>query len=123
MIKAALVLAVHEGRGLLLKRGADAPLQPDDWAVPGGHVDDGEDTIDAGIRELEEETGIVSHDLQFLEHATTKHGMSVAVYKAEVSNKDVRLSYEHTEFGWFTSRDMPEQTGPISIRLLREHCP
>lgn len=50
------VLLTIDGRVLLIKRRWDPCAGR--WAFPGGHVDAGETSRDAAVRELEEETGI-----------------------------------------------------------------
>lgn len=35
------------------------------WGLPGGHLEPGESMVGAGIRELEEETGLIARALQF----------------------------------------------------------
>ena len=44
---------------LMIRRGHSPPEWENLWAFPGGFVDYGEDPLDAVIRELVEETGIV----------------------------------------------------------------
>jgi 8-oxo-dGTP diphosphatase len=50
------VVLLAAGHVLLIERGWD-PFKGR-WALPGGHVDMGETSLAASVRELEEETGI-----------------------------------------------------------------
>lgn len=55
----ARVLPVNRDGEVLLLRGCD-PLRPDEhfWFTIGGAAEEGESLVDAGVRELREETGI-----------------------------------------------------------------
>lgn len=48
----------RNGRLLLFHRRPDRTHYPDVWDLPGGHVEVGESTIDALVRELAEELGV-----------------------------------------------------------------
>lgn len=52
---------------LLQKRSMNKDIAPGRWDTSvGGHVNPGEEIHDAAVREMEEELGIVPHDLQFM---------------------------------------------------------
>lgn len=61
---AALAVLVQGDQLLLVKRRnePDAGL----WGFPGGHVDLGETAMDAAVRELQEETGIIGRPLGYI---------------------------------------------------------
>jgi 8-oxo-dGTP diphosphatase len=63
-ITADVVLFAPPRDVLLIRRGWD-PYKGM-WALPGGHVDEGELTLAAAYRELREETGLVVEDLELV---------------------------------------------------------
>ena len=59
------VVVLNESREVLLIKRAYEPFEGM-WAMPGGHVDEGETAVQAAVRELAEETGIVADGRELL---------------------------------------------------------
>jgi bis(5'-nucleosidyl)-tetraphosphatase len=95
---------------LLYRRGAY-------WNFPKGHFEQGENSLDAALRETEEETGIKRTELRILkdfrayERFTFRSGRerihdTVILYLAETKQFHVTLSpREHSGFAWFLLQD------------------
>ena len=72
------VLLVHPGGPFWSKKDEGA------WSIPKGEVDDGEDMIDAAIREVEEETGFkVNGEFRSLKPVKLKSGKIIHAWAIE----------------------------------------
>jgi len=89
---------------------------PPGFASPAGHIDEGEEPMEAAIRELKEETGIEQMDLEFVceEEIPWNYCKSVTVhhwylYKTKVLKEDIVMDKEETKLmGWYTVEEMKE---------------
>jgi 8-oxo-dGTP pyrophosphatase MutT (NUDIX family) len=111
-----VVLRRADGRVLVGRRLAE-PGRP--LAIPGGKPDAGETVEACGLRELEEETGIVAADAHafasVLDLGWVVAGVLVEVHDAE---PQVLEPDKFGDFAWIDPQDPPEPLFPLSAALL-----
>jgi len=101
-IRAAMTVVVNENeKVLLLKRMPLSGWMPNKWALPGGHVEDGETPEQGAARETLEETSIQLHTLGELE----QRGQAMIFYSTSYSG-EVEIDFEHTDWAWVSHDEM-----------------
>lgn len=99
--KIAKAVLLDGSKVLLLKRSNHIEKHPGEWDLPGGHIIEGEDMQDGLQREVWEETRIMIKRPERL----YSQGRDT-YYKAELSEKKVTLSSEHTDYRIVDIRDL-----------------
>ncbi len=95
------------------------------FAGPGGLVDENEDPIEAGIREVFEETGLAIDDLVLITTNTSAgNGRQFENYYYHTSNfTGTLLNKEpdrHSELDWYQLSSLPKETMPLVQTLIVE---
>lgn len=89
-VSAATVTVDDEGRVLLIRRADN-----DQWQIPGGVVETGEQPVDAAVRETIEESGIMPVNLQLSGvYTNTVRGIVAFVFRADICSGEPTLSDE-----------------------------
>lgn len=85
--------------GKILLTRQSQPGRDEFTDVPSGRIDDGEDPLEAGLRELKEETGYTSNDviLWKAEQATAKIDWAVYIFIAKNCQKVALQNVDHGE--------------------------
>lgn len=107
------VVLISQGHVLLILRRW--PPHENQWALPGGHVDAGEQSIAAAVRELEEETGlrVTTGELRHLGRWDTpgrdpRGRYATDAYVAMVSGRpEAAAADDATDCRWFPLTDLP----------------
>lgn len=104
------ILVEYNGKYLLM----DRINPPPGFACPAGHVDEGEDSKISAIRELQEETGIIVNDLEFLyeEEIPWNYCKSATVhywylYKISINSEKIILDKDEAKsIGWYSPEEI-----------------
>lgn len=104
MSVAKTVIIDESGKYLILTR-SDHPRFHFDPDLPGGAVEEGEEPIDANVRELHEELGILisASDLEHLYSGTdySAHGTEYHLYTLQLQDRpEIAISWEHSASEW-----------------------
>lgn len=114
-IKAVSIAVIFQNQILLVKRGNQQKTGAGLWQLPGGKVSENEDSINAAVRELEEEVGIITsnnhlHHIVDLVDTWIKGGTSdfitMGIYYLNVKDKSYLLAPEFQEASWLNISDL-----------------
>ncbi len=101
---------------LLLKRSDSETMYPGLWQYVTGKSEAGESAVEAALRELREETGLVPTHCWAVPFVNALYDMRndriehLPLFCAEVGpDADVRLSEEHSAFAWLPHADAVER--------------
>lgn len=127
LVGTAVAVLNDDGEILLQKRRDGA------WGVPGGFMELGESTEEAGRREVLEETGLEIGKLDLVgvfsgkqHHVKLPNGdefypVTVAYVSRDIKGGVLRADgVESTEAKFFSVRDLPEGLNPFIKNLLRQ---
>lgn len=116
VIKAVVGILCHDNKILLLRRDFDDDSFPGFWCFPGGRIEDGEDTINALYREVEEETSITKDKIvkweqfgrYFVKDAVGRD-YDIEVFSSPVIlPTTIKLSHEHVDARFYDEQEASE---------------
>jgi mutator protein MutT len=95
-----------KGQVLLLRRSAGDERRPNEWDIPGGHVEADEYPAEAAARETMEEAGLSVNSLDLVlvyamtEQVTEDMSVTWMFHLVSTTETDVTVSEEHSEYQW-----------------------
>lgn len=96
-------LWITDGNVVLLLMRSQSSDMGGTWGLPGGHLEDGENPLDAAFRETSEEAGYVP---PFYGLGAKKYNKGYVTYELQVQPKYTgwkpKLNDEHTDYKWAT---------------------
>lgn len=118
----AVCAALKDNRMILAVKRKNAPGK-DQWALPGGFIEAGENPENACLRELKEETGVVGRVkrlIEVYERDTGVYGSLLVIgYQVEVINDEIIIdSNEIIEADFFHRDSLPQIYFPGHRRLI-----
>lgn len=116
MSKQVKIIIEKDGKYLLIKRKDNEKKEhKDNWECAGGKIENNESFNEAAIREVKEETNLDIEIKRIIKEIKNNEKVSAVVFLAKPKSSNVKLSEEHSNFGWFTYEEL-EELEPITYK-------
>jgi ADP-ribose pyrophosphatase len=120
-VSVAVTYSQDRGRFLVAKRAETMDTHPGLWNFPSGKIEDGEEPLEAALRELREETGLIGEALKTADafEQDTEYGRFRVHPVLVMASGEPELNREHTEYRWIKAEEIREmETVPGIMRNL-----
>lgn len=118
-IIAKAILMDGDGKILVLRRSHTHPLFAYHLDFPGGQAEQEEAGVEAVVREIFEETGLVIDDalLELAHEKRMSERAHYVVYVARLNESEpqIAISWEHDQFEWLSRSDLLAREAPASV--------
>lgn len=103
-------ILVRDSAVLLCHRAPERAWFPNVWDIPGGHIEPGETSVDAIVRELAEELGIsaIVTGAPFAIVESAEHALHMEVWLVDTwaGTPANRAPEEHDRIAWFAHEEL-----------------
>ena len=107
MSRQVKIIIEKDNKYLLIKRADNEKKEHQgNWECPGGKLEEGESFEDAALREAKEETNLDIKIIRIIKKIDANNETQAVVFLASIENTDIKISEEHSEFGWFTYEEL-----------------
>ncbi|BFZ02393.1 hypothetical protein BsWGS_05432 [Bradybaena similaris] len=114
-VGASILLESSDGKILLSRRARHLRIFPGLWVPPGGHIEENETLLEAGLRELKEETGLDLKPSDCLQNKIHMLALWESVYPPKLS---VGPPIRHHIVVYFHAKLLGELTAEIMERRI-----
>lgn len=116
MSKQVKIIIESNNKYLLIRREDNEKKEhKGNWECPGGKLEKGESFKDAAVREAKEETNLDIILKKTVKRIKKDNEIQAVVFLAKPKNNDVKVSKEHSDFGWFSYEEL-KNLEPITYK-------
>lgn len=119
VLEASVGIVINDFGQILLGLAVSDDERNGNWCFPGGGIEDGENSLNAAIREVYEEMGLICEPLQII-HLYHPTKPKVAFHLLKSKTIEINSNEEFQDARWFNiGEPLPDNILPLNLEILK----